>query len=329
LNTTSGSTGKPLEFYQSEYDRKVIHECYCRLYRFLPKTSYRAIAIRHFDSSDKDTDPLRVISYTPTRCSKTKIVHKFRFLSSKETCDRLAEIIWREQPGLLTGFISAIYLAARVLLKQNRALESVEAICPCGEYICESYRPVIAEAFPRAKIYDRYGVQELGTLAWECPLCGKYHFNSDFFAFHPIGDDRFAISKRFISGFQLVNYDVGDHLRFVGIGECEINLPTIEILEGRRDDILIDEKGKPLPIMPYHLGGMKELIQWQIIQQPDLSLDVNAIVEKETCDIAQQLEKHIRQSLRDFKLPIRIHFVRQITTTRKLKRVISNVQHDI
>ena len=323
--STSGSTGMPLEFYNSAYDRYVHHEGYCRLYLYLPKKSYRIISIRHFDSSDKQTDPYRELHYSPPR-SRTKIIHKFKFLSTKETCDRLAKIIWRERPEMLEGYISAMYLVACVFLAENRVLDSVEVIAPSGEHISENYRPVIAEAFPRAQLYDRYGVEELGPLARQCPLCNKYHFNSDLFAFHLIEDDRIALSKRFISGFQLVNYDVGDHVRFVGTGECEIDLPTIEILEGRRDDILIDRRGKPLPVMPYHLGDVPDLIQWQIVQQPDISLDINVIAENESRDIARQLKKDVRRSLRNVRLPMRVNFVRSFTTTRKLKRVVSMVE---
>ena len=36
----------------------------------------------------------------------------------------------------------------------------------------------MAEAF-RARVLDRYGSQETGAIAWQCPHCEDYHANTD------------------------------------------------------------------------------------------------------------------------------------------------------
>ncbi|MBI2568873.1 MAG: hypothetical protein HYV63_17780 [Candidatus Schekmanbacteria bacterium] len=321
-SSTSGSTGLPFRFFESDFDRHVHHQCFCRLYLHLPERHYRALSISDFPESDPaDAERSSLVYRDP--CGEEVVRHEFRFLSSRESCDVLADRVWSDSPQLLEGYASAIYLVARMLSEQGRALSSVQVISPCGEHLADEYRSAIAAAFPNARILCRYGANELGSLAWQCPWCDRYHFNLDFYAFRVLDGDRMAVTKRYASGCQLAHYDLGDRVRFVGMGECRVPLPAIAILEGRRDDILIDLDGKTLPIMPYHLGDVPELIQWQIVQQPDRSLDFNVIATRETADLAAHLTARLRADLRNWTLPLRVSFVRRINGTRKLKRVIS------
>ncbi len=328
LVSTSGSTGMPLRFYECAFDRQIFKECYNRAYLFFPSLAYKAVTISDFEYSDKEDAPYSSLSYAHPRFQRATH-HLFRFLSSRDSCDVLTERLWREAPGLLEGYPSAIYLTARMLLKQKRALESVEVISPCGEYLRDCERPVLQEAFPNAIICTRYGANELGPMAWECPLCREHHFNADHYAFHAIEGGKLAISKRYISGFQLAHYDVGDRIQPLGLGGCRIELPTVRVLEGRRDDILVDAAGEPLPIMPYQLGDIPELIQWQIVQQKDLSLTLHAIVEETSTALAKTLEERVRRDLGGTELPLEVRFVRSIDATSKLKRIVSLVEDGV
>lgn len=326
--STSGSTGEPLKFFVSEQEKALIHECYCRPYLFFPKASYKAIAIRHFDKSDSSSAPRTPLSYKSASSDKI-INHYFKFLSSKEPCDILTKLVYEDQPQLLEGYISSIYLIARLLVHKKQVMDCIEIISSSGEFVHEHYLAALTQAFPNAKLYDRYGAEELGSLAWQCPLCDNYHFNSDYYAMKQSSvhkdQARVTITKRYVSAFQLANYDVGDLMKIKGMGYCEVELPTIEIIAGRSDDILIDQNNEPLPVMPYHFDKIDGLLQWQIIQQPDLSLDVNVIVTFESSSTAKRIESHVRESLRGFTLPVRINFLKQLTATNKLKRVISKL----
>ncbi len=323
-SSTSGSTGTPFRFYESDFDRQVFKECYNRAYLFFPRDSYKAVTISDFAESDKEDAPLYSLAYSHPGFSKATH-HLFRFLSSRDPCDVLAERLTREAPGLLEGYPSAIYLAARVLIRERRPLTSVEVISPCGEFLRPEDRPAMRAAFPNAQICARYGANELGPMAWECPFCARYHFNSDHYAFRVIDGGRLAISKRYVSGCQLAHYDIGDQIRPLSVGDCRVQLPTIEVLEGRRDDLLIGPEGQPLPVMPYHFGDIPELIQWQIVQEEDLSLILNAIVEEPSEALRDTLLTRLRRDLGTDALPVELRFVSKLAGPSKLKRIVSKV----
>lgn len=325
-SSTSGTTGEPLSFLISEQEKAIIHECYCRPYLFFPNSSYKAVAIRHYEKSDTPSSSRTPLSYQ-NAYSEKQINHYFKFLSSKEPSDVLAKFIYEDQPQLLEGYISSINLVAHVLIQKKQIMDCVEIISSSGEFINESYRSTLAKAFPNSRLFDRYGAEELGALAWQCPLCGNYHFNSDFYAIKQSYNNDLpivTITKRYVSAFQLANYDVGDLIKITGMGLCDVELPCIEIIAGRSDDILLDENNNALPVMSYHFDNITDILQWQIIQQSDLSLDVNIIASQYIENLAKIIEAHVRDSLGGFKMSVRINFVKQLSTTRKFKRVISN-----
>ena len=319
LESTSGSTGIPLRFFESEPDREIQHECHCRLYLLLDNHHARAVNVSDL-TSDEPGDPLTSLIYR--RDGEELVHHQHRMLSTRDPCAELAARVVEEAPSMLEGYPSALVLIARKLIGDKAPLRSVDTICPVGELIDDETRTTLRQAFPNASIYGRYGASELGALAWQCPLCDRYHFNADHFAVDVNADGRVLISKRYPSAFQLIHYDLGDNIRLTGFGGCEVNLPTIEILSGRRDDVLHDAEGNPLPIMPFRLGDMPELLQWQIIQRADLSLEVHAIVSTESAALAAELERRVRHDLNDPGLPITVRFSDRLAS-HKLKRVVS------
>ncbi len=317
LGHTSGSTGAPLTFYESALDHAAARECYNRLYQMLPGRHYRALTIRDVASTDAPDAPPFVVD-------GPGFEHLFRQLSSRESCDLLADRVESEAPGLLEGYPSILHLLARVLVSRGRTLPSVEVISPCGELCDARDREVFARAFPQARVFNRYGCLELGSLAWECPLCGWYHFNTDHYALRIEPDQELVVSKRFPSACQLAHYALGDKLRFVSFGECPVPLPAVEVLAGRRDQLLIDDAGEPRRILIFY--GLQEvagLLQWQLVQRADGSLELYAVVEREGEALRAELERTLRADLGPGFGPLSVRFVRALNATAKGVRVVS------
>lgn len=324
LARTSGSTGQPLQYFESDLDTAATSACYNRLYQLLPRRSYTALTIRDLHSSDPVGAPPFHIAGGATPEERFDLA--FRQLSSRLDCDLLAQRVWDEQPGLLEGYPSIIHLIARVLVSQQRAVTSVEVISPCGELCDARDREVFRQAFPRASIYNRYGSLELGSLAWECPLCTRYHFNSDYFAFQILPDQSLIVSKRFPSACQLVHYAIGDKVRFVGLGACRVELPSIELLAGRRDHLLYDRTRQPRRILIfYNLQEVAGLMQWQLVQRADLSLVLSAVVERESAKMQSALQKALAADLGDKAPPMEVRFARALNASSKGVRVVSEV----
>lgn len=312
LRSTSGSTGIPLTVHEGRSDQEVHHECYGRLYLMLPRDAYRSVAIRDVACSDDRVDAPRTFAlHCPTL--GRRIAHPFKVISCRETPARMLERLDDHRPQLVEGYPSAIELVARALVAQGRVLDHVEVLSPCGEWIDGRMRRCWARAFPRARVFARYGATELGPLGWDCPRCGRMHLNADRYAAEAGPQDRPRWSKRYVSAAQLHRYALGDRVRVDPRVTCPVGLPTLEILEGRRDAILRDRDGAPLPVMPYDFGDIPQLLQWQVVQRRDHRLELHAVVSEASGALTRCLRGRLEECLAHPRLPIEVRLVERIT----------------
>jgi hypothetical protein len=151
----------------------------------------------------------------------------------------------------------------------------VQIVSPCGELLLPSWRSLLAQTFD-APVYDRLSATESGALAWECPVCGAYHANTDEIVVEPKTDIGCIVTPLCQRAQPLLRYNLGDQLRWDNTprSPCDIALPKVRILEGRRDDWLYDGYNKKVSPLAFEFEQYDFVKSWSIWQKWDGQIEV-------------------------------------------------------
>jgi len=214
----------------------------------------------------------------------------------------------RELNGFLIdpSVIDATWLeAGRRLLKERRIAFIVgypSSIKPLADYCCamgdgpgalrvravvtssEALRPEAREAITAAfgcTVVDRYGANELGVLAQECPRGRSLHLNVAGHVIELLARDRdepvapgevgrVVVTDLFSHAMPLIRYDTGD-LAVASSEPCSCGRkgPTLVRVEGRQVEEVRDPDGglvNPLAISGCP-RGVEGILQYQFVQQ--------------------------------------------------------------
>jgi len=174
------------------------------------------------------------------------------------------------RPQLIRGIASGI---VRFIDEANGPLERIGAsiIGPGGEFLTDDWRTLMQDAFD-AKVLDRYGSTETGAIAWQCPHCNHYHANTDEIVLEADQDGLIA-TPLFISSQPLLRYRLGDMITFDSDSpDCPVQLPMITIEAARRDDWVIDGRGRRISPLSFRFEQVPHLSAWRLHQLSDGSL---------------------------------------------------------
>jgi phenylacetate-CoA ligase len=188
-------------------------------------------------------------------------------------------------PFCLAGYASNLYRIAAICHKH--AIDNVEipAIFSTGEMLYDYQRKFIEDQF-RGKVFDYYGCNEVGSIAYECEYHRK-HITEERFIFETtdsggtpcpgrMGDITITDLDNYAMPF--IRYKNGD-AGTLSDSQCKCGraLRTIDSLYGRTQDFLktIDGNYVPGVFFPNRFKDLKGIDQYQIIQ-----MDVNHIVLK-------------------------------------------------
>ena len=147
----------------------------------------------------------------------------------------------KQAPYLLTYATNARAIAQAVLRGDAPKLR-FEAVLTFAESLDPDGRETIREAFG-GKVLDRYGCQEAGMLATECPA-GRYHAASEINRLEVVDDEgrgveegatgQVVITTLYNFTMPLIRYAVGDYAtRAVGPCPCGRNGLTLSRIAGR------------------------------------------------------------------------------------------------
>ena len=186
------------------------------------------------------------------------------------------ELLITLRPQLVRGIASGI---VRFIETLNAPLKDigVRIVGPGGESLLPEWRQLMEQAF-RARVLDRYGSTETGAIAWQCPLCNRYHANTDEILLEP-DDGGLLATPLFVSSQPLLRYRLGDHVVFDDQApDCEIRLPTLTIAQARRDDWLVDGRGRRVSPLAFQFEQVPGLAAWRLHQHAagDLTLFFDA-----------------------------------------------------
>ncbi len=171
-----------------------------------------------------------------------------------------------------------------------------------------------------AKVYDHYGLDESGPVAWECPTHSGYHVNSDSALVELLRDGE-PVSpgepgEIHITSFHrlatpLIRYATGDiATELEDACPCGRELPLIKEIQGRIFDFISTPDGHHIP--PLTIVGALQTVdgidQFKVTQDSDFSVKVLLRGwDIRSGQVLTDIENRCKFLFED--LPFTIHFV--------------------
>ncbi|MFW2404177.1 MAG: hypothetical protein ACN4GT_05365 [Gammaproteobacteria bacterium] len=261
---TSGTSGFQVTIRNNAWEREFRRALLYRPQQFysLPKDITQVVFVDGGDCAKPDDAP-KYFEYGEQ-------TYRTWFIGVASEPDDALQLLTALKPQLIRGISSGIVRFIECTGADLTQL-GTRYVAPGGEYLRPEWRALMEGAFG-AEVLDRYGSTESGAIAWQCPLCRRYHANVDEVVIEP-GDDGLIVTPLFISSQPLLRYRLGDRIRFDGApADCDIRLPTVTIEEARRDDWIIDAGGRKVSPLSFRFERVPGLDAWRLHQRADGSL---------------------------------------------------------
>ena len=326
---TSGSTGMPAHLYFTHRDFKVLDMVYLRsfLENGLKFNYKRAFVLdpHGFETKSRWYHHLGLARYVNISC----------FLEPDDQINILREV----RPDFIHGYPSSLKLIAEQIIESGENGLRPKLVSTAAELLDRKGREQIENAFG-VKVYDRYAASEARNIAWECGEHNGYHINIDTLVVEFIKDGRGAVegergdivvTNLYSYAMPFIRYRIGD----VGIPSdrkcpCGIELPLMEIIEGRDEDFIVLKGARVVSPMVItgtldHITGIK---QFRVVQEDiDTVSAALAMGDGFNSDTIFKAEKALKGILGD-DIKIRCEAVEDIPreASGKVRAVISKVK---
>jgi len=176
-----------------------------------------------------------------------------------------AEQLVAASPHVVTGHPSCLELVAEVIGDAGGwPGRSPKLLATRGEILRDDARLLLTETFG-CPVVDYYSCEEVGNVAWECPLApGVFHVNSDGCVVEIVDDEglpavwgeegRVLVTNLFNRTMPFLRYEMGDRaaLRPPGHCECGHRGPSLSILAGRSGDFVLLSTGERISPRAIH-----------------------------------------------------------------------------
>jgi len=205
--------------------------------------------------------------------------YRWRYASYKEEPARLLDELERFRPFAVYGWVTPLRELARHAREAGWQAHRPFVIVTTAETLDEATRRLLSETFG-ARVFELYGLTEMGTAASPCPSAGGFHLAEDVclteFPDEPTKGDAAPIVMTNLELYAtpFIRFDTGD-LAVPVSGDsvercaCGRSLARIERIEGRLVDSVRLDSGRV--ISPFQLTIELEKIpgieRYQIIQE--------------------------------------------------------------
>jgi phenylacetate-CoA ligase len=222
------------------------------------------------------------------------------------------------------------YLKALMKFSEERGCSAnFELVVTSGEILDGSTRARIGEKL-QAEVYDYYGTEETGPLAWECPGHMGYHIGIESSAVEflrngePVasGESGEICATSFHRmATPIIRYSTGDMGRpLEGECSCGRGLPLMSQVEGRVMDFIVTADGRL--ISPYSIMSVLEALpgvdQYKVVQRRDFSIELLLRTTKRDESILRKAGERCK-TLFDDSIQIDSRLVDAIDNRRGLK----------
>ena len=334
--STSGSTGEPLFIYLSDFEIEFRKAKHLRANSSVGQKPWdKWVTLTGPQHFSKTTRLQRLIGlYTPVSVSV------FNDVPTQYS------LIEKLNPAVLEGYSSSILLLAKHKETWEKKTINPRFILGGAELIDLHSIEYIEKIF-QVPFYDQYASVEFERIAWQCPEKKGYHIDSDAVIVQFLdknGEEVSAgetgevvVTSLFNYAMPFVRYNLGD----VGIPsdemcECGRNLPLMQMVEGRKDALLILPNGKLMTprAFTYALHEFKYyncIEKFQIVQNRIDAFDFILKIKEKSCKeevVNTELLKHLQNIFNLKDVVFEIKFVDDIPLDKsgKLMAVVSKLK---
>ena len=314
-SSTGGSTGQSLTFWRDHNcrDMKTAMEYnFKRWYGFElgDKQLYFWGAVQDFDQHES---------------FKTRLVRSLAtrswFVTSSDLDDdnleRTVQWIRKLKPKLVQAYPSIIYSFAKRIASKNIRLNFDTIVCSAEQLF--DYQREALEVIFGARVYNKYGSREFGSIAAECPKYKKMHYFAPGVIMEsvdsqgrPAGDKlgNLLVTDLWHYAMPLIRYQVGDLVRLeYSHCPCGSKLPKIAEVAGRVVDVVTKPNGKMITGLSLIkiIRKLEYKIQAQLIQKSPNYFEFNYVAEKPLSEQKMNIILNRFESV--MESPVEIEFI--------------------
>lgn len=251
IKKTSGSTGEPLNIYKTKNDMLTQNFVFWRhRYPLGINPSNSKILYCYLNAENPFT---RANGYYQIN-SKEFSFNLNCFLKNSLQCKQIIDKIYLFKPNLIIMPPSAVQAIVLYCMahKLYKAFESVKLVELISEPILPGQKNDILNFFNKSKVVSQYGCSEVGFIGIDNKLNGRYIIdNTNVFVETnvngKIGKNYGKFGNIVLTGLNsygmpFIRYQMEDIIRL----ECKENKEYLEILKGRKNDLIIISKYKKI-----------------------------------------------------------------------------------
>ncbi len=200
-------------------------------------------------------------------------------------------LMQRRRIDAIFGHAHSLFILADFALKHGYRVPAPHAIVSTSMMLLASERTVIEKAF-HCSVSDRYGCEEVGLIAAECPEHSGYHVTSEHIIVEIVDErgkpcapgeiGRVIVTDLQNHGMPLIRYEVGDLAAWAKRAcPCGRSLPTLEKIVGRQADCLKRLDGSlvaGVSLVERTLLAIPGLAQLQLVQEAPDRLIAHAVL---------------------------------------------------
>jgi phenylacetate-CoA ligase len=267
VGSTGGSTGEPLKITR---DRQTQMYAEAAFLRGMSWSNYRiGDTVVDFRSLGKQSFLGR---------ARRRLINSYDFeaLAKEEDLIRIMKRVKSLRPFCLIGYASNIFRIASICQKNEIDSGTIPVIFSTGETLFEYQREMIQNVF-NGRVYDYYGCNEIGSIAYECEYQHK-HLTEEHIILETTDTNgsrvcdnlgQFNITDLDNYAMPFIRYQNGD-VGVIGHESCECGrgLKVLRSLEGRVQEFLTTQDGNCIPAIffPGRFRNLRGMSQYQIIQ---------------------------------------------------------------
>jgi phenylacetate-CoA ligase len=318
LNTifTSGSTGVPISVHFSKSD------------------SIYGIALKYHCLTECGFGPMDLLAMltvqgmagVPLRRWLYRIVN----FDNKEPPAELSIKLRALRPSVVLAYPSVFSLLAREN-DLSETPQSFKAAISSSETLSEKIRTSVQKSF-NCRLRNYFGINESWAIAFECEE-GSLHLNSDSVIMEVLDEDgnevpegkrgELVLTSLWRYSMPFIRYRTGDFGSMGGRCRCGRGTSTLRSLDGREWGMIILPSGREISYTASISNRPIDLdfvVQFQVIQEPDLSLRIICISRRND-EAAKTQIKNVIQGYLPEKLGISVEFEDSIERTKNGKEL--------
>ncbi len=240
------------------------------------------------------------------------------------------------KPKVITSTPSTFFFLAIYMREKKINNLQPRAIVTTSEILFSSQRRIIEEQF-KCRVFDCYWSSEFAAMAHECPK-GNLHLDIEYGIIEFLnskgervnpGDKGFIVATQFDNfAMPLIRYNTDDIAVLSSrICSCGRELPLIDSLGGRREQMILTKNGNIIERLDSGFGHILGVKLCQIVQKQKGQIIVKVVKNDGYSDMSRIKLMETLQKQIDGEMEIEIEFVPDIypTKTGKYQFLITKV----